>query len=67
MEINGISQAMLQQIGNSATRSGDAVSISVLRKAMDIQATQAAQLVEMVDSSMPAADARIGRNIDVKA
>ena len=66
MELNGIPSSLLQQIGNSATRNGDAVSVSVLRKAMDIQASQAAQLIAMVEQSAPSAEGRIGSNIDIR-
>jgi hypothetical protein len=66
MDVNGISSSLLQQIGNTSTQSGDAVTVSVLRKAMDIQATQAQQLVEMVQQSVPNPGARIGSNIDIK-
>jgi hypothetical protein len=67
MDVSGISGSLLQQIGNGATQSGDAVTISVMRKAMDIQAAQATQLIESVAQSMPDPASRVGRNINVKA
>lgn len=67
MDVSGISGSLLQQIGNGATQSGDTVTISVMRKAMDIQAAQATQLIESVAQSMPDPASRVGRNINVKA
>ena len=67
MDVSGISGSLLQQIGNGATQSGDAVTISVMRKAMDIQAAQATQLIESVAQSMPDPAPRVGQNINVKA
>ena len=67
MDVSGISGSLLQQIGNGATQSGDAVTISVMRKAMDIQAAQATQLIESVAQSMPDPASRVGQNINVKA
>ncbi|MDJ0740295.1 MAG: YjfB family protein [Gammaproteobacteria bacterium] len=66
MDISGVSASVLQGIGNSATQPGDAVTISVLRKAMDIQASQAAQLIESVAKSMPDPASRVGQNVDVR-
>ena len=66
MEISGIPNSLLQQIGNGATQNGDAVTVSVLRKAMDIQAAQATQLIESVAQSMPEPAASLGQHVDVK-
>jgi len=66
MDISGISNSLLQQIGNGATQTGDAVSISLMRKALDIQSSQATQLIESVARSMPDAGSRLGQNIDIK-
>ncbi|MCB1792237.1 MAG: YjfB family protein [Gammaproteobacteria bacterium] len=66
MDISSISNSLLQQIGNSATQSGDAVTVSVMRKAMDIQAAQATQLIDSVAQSMPDPGARLGQNVDVR-
>ena len=67
MDISAISNPLLQQIANGATRNGDAVTISVMRKAMDIQASQSMQLIESASQAMPAGDGRLGGNIDVMA
>ena len=37
-----------------------------LRKALDIQAAQAGQMIESVSKTAPAADARLGANIDIR-
>jgi len=67
MDISAISSSTLQQINNSATRTGDVVSIKMMRKALDIQASQATQLIESVAQSMPDPGSRLGRNIDIRA
>ncbi len=66
MNISAIPDSLLQQIGNGATQNGDAVTVSVMRKALDIQSSQAAQLIESVAQSVPDPSATLGRNIDVK-
>lgn len=68
MDISGISNSTLQQIGNSATQTGDAVSISVMRKALDIQSQQALALIEAaaVVAPRPAAGTP-GAKLDVYA
>jgi hypothetical protein len=67
MDISAISSSLLQNISNGASQTGDAVTVSVMRKAMDIQSAQAAQLIESVATSMPDPAVRVGQNIDVKA
>ena len=67
MDISAISSSLLQQIGNSATQNGDAVTISVMRKALDIQSSQAAQLIESAAQSAPAPSGSLGQNIDIRA
>lgn len=67
MDVSGISPSLLQQISNGATGNGDAVTVSVMRKALDIQSSQAAQLIESVAQSMPDPAARLGQRIDVRA
>ncbi|MCB1798526.1 MAG: YjfB family protein [Gammaproteobacteria bacterium] len=67
MDISAVSNSLLRQIGNSATQTGDAVSISLMRKAMDIQSSQATQLIESVAGSMSDPGTRLGSIIDVKA
>ena len=66
MDISAVSSSLLQNISNNATQTGDAVTVSVMRKAMDIQAAQATQLIESVAQSMPDPAVRVGQNIDVK-
>jgi len=66
MDVSGISGSMLQQINNGATRTGDAVSITMIRKALDIQASQANQLIQSVADSMPEPGGRIGQHIDIR-
>lgn len=67
MDISGISSSLLQHISNGSTQTGDAVTVSVMRKAMDIQASQATQLIESVAKSLPNPSSRIGQNINVRA
>ena len=66
MDVSGIYGSMLQQINNGATRTGDAVSITMIRKALDIQASQANQLIQSVADSMPEPGGRIGQHIDIR-
>lgn len=67
MDISAISPSLLQQIGNGATRTGDAVSISVMRKAMDIQSEQAMALIESAKAAAPAPQSGPGQLIDTHA
>lgn len=67
MDLSGISGGLLQQVANSSSQNGDAVTISVLRKAMDIQASQAQQLIDSVKQTAPSADGQVGQMIDVRA
>lgn len=69
MDLNGISSATLASISGSSTRNGDAIAITVLKKAMDIQANNAAQLIASAQQSAPPAPdaaSRVGRHIDIK-
>lgn len=66
MGISGISSSLLQQINNSATQTGDAVSIKMMREALDIQSAQAAQLINSVAESVPAPAKGSGQYIDIK-
>ena len=66
MTISGIPDSLLQQINNSATRPGDAVAVTMMRKALDIQASQAAQLIQSVNQSTPDRSSRLGSNIDIR-
>jgi hypothetical protein len=52
-----------------STRTGDAVTTATMKKAMDIQAQQAAQLIESARASAPQPQQpdHLGQNIDVSA
>ena len=50
----------------SQTNAGDQVATAVLRKAMDIQAESAAQLLQSVPP-MPGNPPNLGNTVDVKA
>ena len=65
MDISGISGSLLQQINNGAAQNGDGVAIAMMRKALDIQASQAGQLIQSAAQSMPDAGANLGQNIDI--
>jgi len=67
MDISSVSSNLLNQIGNSATQTGDAVTISVMRKAMDIQAQQAMTLIESAKASAPKPGAGPGQIVDTFA
>lgn len=70
MDISTISSATITAIGNTSTRNGDAVAITMQKKAMDMQAVSAMQLIASAASvqtaSAQGADA-LGANLDVKA
>ena len=57
----GISTAAL---ASTAMNNGDAVTVSVMKKAMDIQASSAAQLLESVSQALPD---NLGNRINVTA
>lgn len=67
MDISAIPSSLLQQIGNGATQTGDAVSISVMRKALDIQSQQAMALIESAKASAPKPSDGPGQVIDTYA
>lgn len=50
----------------SQTRVADAVSTLVLKKALELQAQQAAQLIAALPQAAPSAPAHLGQNIDVR-
>lgn len=66
MNTSAISSAMIQSIAGNAVQNGDAVVISVMKKAMDIQSSQASQLIESVAQSVPQTG-KLGSNIDIFA
>lgn len=51
----------------SGMQTGDAVGILVQRKAMDMQETQALQLINAVTQSVPRPQGNLGQNINVRA
>ena len=61
MEISGSSAAALDQYSRNT---GDAVTMSTMKKAMDIQADMANQLIESIPAPQPAAGK--GQYVDVK-
>lgn len=67
MDISGIPSSLLQQIGNGATQTGDAVSISVMRKALDIQSEQAMALIESAKAAAPKPSEGPGQLVDTYA
>ena len=54
-------------IAATAKSNGDAVTLSVMKKAMDFQAAAAAQLIESVVESSAALPDNLGQNINVTA
>jgi len=66
MDISAISGSLVQQINNGATQTGDAVSITMMRKALDIQASQAQQLIQSVAQSLPEPGGRRGGRVDIR-
>jgi len=61
MNINSIASEAVSQ--NVSQKTGDAVGVTVARKAMDIQATQAAQLISSVSKTEP----HLGNNVNTHA
>ena len=60
----GISSSAL---ASTAMQNGDAVTVSVMKKAMDVQASAAAQLIESVAQSTQSLPDNLGRNLNVTA
>lgn len=54
-------------IAATAQSNGDAVTVSVMKKAMDSQASAAAQLIESVVQSSTALPDNLGQNLNVTA
>ena len=67
MDINSISSGVVAQ--NASQKTGDAVGVKVARKAMDIQADAAAQLISSVSSptSNKASEPHLGNTINTHA
>lgn len=67
MDIAGVSSAAVSSAVSSAN-SQDAISVAVAKKAIDVQAQSAAQLIESVpEAKAPDPDSNLGQNIDVRA
>lgn len=64
MDINSIASGAVAQ--NVAQKTGDAVGVTVARKAMDIQADAASQLIASV-SKPTASEPHLGNKIDTHA
>ena len=59
----GISVSQLDQY---SARTGDAVTISTMKKALDIQASMASQLIESIPAPSASLPSNLGQNINVK-
>jgi len=64
MDINSISSAASQV---AAQKTGDAVGIKVAKKAMDIHADAAAQLISSVAPAKTPSEPHLGNSINVRA
>ena len=66
MDINSISSGAVQQAASQKT--GDAVGVTVAKKALDHQASIASQLISSVEKSAPPpSEPHLGNNINVHA
>jgi len=66
VDINSISSGAVAQ--NVAQKTGDAVGVTVARKALDIQSSTASQLIESAkESAPPPSEPHLGNNINVTA
>ena len=54
-------------LASTAEKNGDAITVSVLKKAMDIEVSSEAQLLESVEQSTRGLPDNLGRNLNVKA
>ncbi|WP_313951810.1 YjfB family protein [Accumulibacter sp.] len=64
MDVSGIAAAATEM---SQARTGDAVQVAVLKKALDIQSQNAAQLVEAAANVIPSNPPHLGNQIDAFA
>jgi len=64
MNINSIASGVVAQ--NSAQKTGDAVGVTVAKKAMDIQADAAAQLISSVPK-VAASEPHMGNHVNTHA
>lgn len=67
MEITGSSITRSAQSELAQQRPGDSVGVTVLSKAMDIQAISARQMLDSIPEVKPASEPHLGNNINVKA
>lgn len=69
MDISGVSAATVSSLTGSHANSSQAVSVSVLKKALDIQEQSAQQLLQVLPQPQSLADpaSPLGQNIDVSA
>lgn len=67
MDISNSTQALARQLASNSSPNGDAVSLSVMRKALDVQAQQANALIESVASAAPRPSEGPGQVIDTFA
>jgi hypothetical protein len=69
MDINNLTSSAQSYASAPGTRTGDAVAVLNLKKALDVQAENAVQLIEAASEASPPADpdSSLGRNIDVRA
>lgn len=66
MDIKTIASGAVAQ--SVAQKTGDAVGVTVARKALDIQETQAAQLIDSAKKSAPkSSEPHLGNHINVHA
>jgi len=65
MDINSIASGAVSQA--AAAKTGDAVGVTVAKKAMNIQADAAAQLISSVAPASNASEPHLGNNINVRA
>ncbi|MGL5631142.1 MAG: YjfB family protein [Azovibrio sp.] len=64
MDVNSVASLASSM---SQGRTGDAVNVLVLKKAMDIQAQSAAQLIAAIPQPAAVNPPNLGQNVDLKA
>ncbi len=62
MDINGLSSSIVAM--NTNQKTGDAIGTTTARKALDIQATSAAQLISSVEQPAASNESHLGNNFD---
>jgi hypothetical protein len=68
MDVSGVNSAAISMVANTEPPTREAISVSVQKKAMDIEKQTAAQLIASIEQSTPKpkSSGPIGGNIDVK-